>query len=151
MLAKKIKYVDYNGDDQERTFLFNLNKAEIAEMEMTTPGGLVNHINKITDAQNLPELTALFKTLILKSYGEKSSDGQRFVKSKELSTEFSETEAYSELFVELISNADAAANFVNGIVPTVSNEQIAQAEKKLSPDDPRLLMVKKRSYARLIR
>lgn len=145
MLAKKIKYVDYNGDDQERTFLFNLNKAEIAEMEMTTPGGLVNHINKITDAQNLPELTALFKTLILKSYGEKSSDGQRFVKSEELSTEFSETEAYSELFVELISNADAAANFVNGIVPTVSNEQIAEAEKKLSPDDPRLVMLKKRS------
>ena len=145
MLAKKIKYVDYNGDDQERTFLFNLNKAEIAEMEMTTPGGLVNHINKITDAQDLPELTALFKTLILKSYGEKSSDGQRFVKSKELSTEFSETEAYSELFVELISNADAAANFVNGIVPTVSNEQIAEAEKKLSPDDPRLVMLKKRS------
>lgn len=145
MLAKKIKYVDYNGDDQERTFLFNLNKAEIAEMEMTTPGGLVNHINKITDAQNLPELTALFKTLILKSYGEKSSDGQRFVKSKELSTEFSETEAYSELFVELISNADSAANFVNGIVPTISNEQIAEAEKKLSPDDPRLVMLKKRS------
>jgi hypothetical protein len=145
MLAKKIKYVDYNGDDQERTFLFNLNKAEIAEMEMTTPGGLVNHINKITDAQNLPELTALFKTLILKSYGEKSSDGQRFVKSEELSTEFSETEAYSELFVELISNADAAANFVNGIVPTISNEQIAEAEKKLSPDDPRLVMLKKRS------
>lgn len=144
MLAKKIKYVDYNGDEQERTFLFNLNKAEIAEMEMTTPGGLVNHINKITDAQNLPELTALFKTLILKSYGEKSSDGQRFVKSKELSTEFSETEAYSELFVELISNADAAANFVNGIVPTISNEQIAEAEKKLSPDDPRLVMLKKR-------
>ena len=144
MLAKKIKYVDYNGDDQERTFLFNLNKAEIAEMEMTTPGGLVNHINKITDAQNLPELTALFKTLILKSYGEKSSDGQRFVKSEELSTEFSETEAYSELFVELISNADAAANFVNGIVPTISNEQIAEAEKKLSPDDPRLVMLKKR-------
>ena len=144
MLAKKIKYVDYNGDDHERTFLFNLNKAEIAEMEMTTPGGLVNHINKITDAQNLPELTALFKTLILKSYGEKSSDGQRFVKSKELSTEFSETEAYSELFVELISNADAAANFVNGIVPTISNEQIAEAEKKLSPDDPRLVMLKKR-------
>ena len=144
MLAKKIKYVDYNGDDQERTFLFNLNKAEIAEMEMTTPGGLVNHINKITDAQNLPELTALFKTLILKSYGEKSSDGQRFVKSKELSTEFSETEAYSELFVELISNADAAAYFVNGIVPSISNEQIAEAEKKLSPDDPRLVMLKKR-------
>lgn len=145
MLAKKIKYVDYNGDDQERTFLFNLNRAEIAEMEMTTPGGLVNHINKITDAQNLPELTALFKTLILKSYGEKSSDGQRFVKSEELSTEFSETEAYSELFVELISNADAAANFVNGIVPTISNEQIAEAEKKLSPDDPRLVMLKKKS------
>ena len=144
MLAKKIKYVDYNGDDQERTFLFNLIKAEIAEMEMTTPGVLVDNINKITDAQNLPELTALFKTLILKSYGEKSSDGQRFVKSKELSTEFSETEAYSELFVELISNADAAANFVNGIVPTISNEQIAEAEKKLSPDDPRLVMLKKR-------
>lgn len=117
MLKKRIKYVDYNNTEREEDFYFNLNKAELAEMELSTEGGLQNWIEKVVDAQDMPQLIELFKMLILKSYGEKSGDGKRFIKNDKLSEEFSQTEAYAELFMELATDEKAAADFVNGIIP----------------------------------
>lgn len=117
MITKTIKYVDYNGTEREEKFLFNLSKAELMEMEMGTTGGLAEAIQKIVEAQDAPQIIKIFKELILKAYGQKSADGKRFIKSKELSEEFSQTEAYSQLFMELATNAEKAAEFVKGIVP----------------------------------
>ena len=117
MLKKTITYTDYNGTERKEDFYFNLSKAEIMEMEMGTTGGMVEMINKIVAAQDAPAIIDMFKKMILKAYGEKSADGKRFIKSKELSEAFSQTEAYSQLFMELATDADAASKFVNGIVP----------------------------------
>lgn len=121
MLKKKITYTDYNGTERTEDFYFNLTKAEIMEMELGTNGGLVEMIQRIVDAQDAPSIIKVFKDVILKSYGEKSPDGKRFIKSKEISDAFSQTEAYSQLFMELATDADAAAEFVNGIVPNMGN------------------------------
>ena len=117
MLKKTIKYTDYDGNEREEDFYFNLSKAEITEMELSKEGGMSEYIKKISAAQNAPELIKLFKEIITKSYGEKSLDGKRFIKNKELTEAFTQTEAYSELFVELASNADEAVKFINGIMP----------------------------------
>ena len=117
MLKKTIKYTDYDGNEREEDFYFNLSKAEITEMELSKEGGMSEYIKKISATQNGPELIKLFKDIIIKSYGEKSLDGKRFIKNKELTEAFTQTEAYSELFVELASNADEAVKFVNGIMP----------------------------------
>lgn len=117
MLKKSITYVDYNGTSRTEDFYFNLTKAEITEMEMSTEGGLAEMINRIVAAQDTRGIIKVFKELILKAYGEKSPDGRRFVKSDELSVAFSQTEAYSALFMELATDADAASAFVNGIMP----------------------------------
>jgi len=117
MLKKTITYTDYNGSERTEDFYFNLSKAEIMEMEMSTAGGLTEMIQKIVAAQDAPAIMKVFKELILKAYGEKSPDGKRFIKSDEISTAFSQTEAYSQLFMELATDADAAAKFVNGIIP----------------------------------
>jgi len=117
MLKKTITYTDYNDNERTEDFYFNLSKAEVAEMELSVTGGLSDMIHKIIETRDIPEITKLFKKLILLSYGEKSSDGKRFIKSEELSTAFSQTEAYSQLFMELGSNDEAAAAFVNGIMP----------------------------------
>ena len=117
MLKKTITYVDYNGTERKEDFYFNLSKAEIMEMEMGTTGGMVEMINRIVAAQDAPAIIDVFKKMMLKAYGEKSADGKRFIKSKELSEAFSQTEAYSQLFMELATDADAASKFVNGIVP----------------------------------
>ena len=121
MLKKTIKYTDYDGNEREEDFYFNLNKAEVTEMELSKQGGLSEYIKRIVAAQDAPSLMELFKELICKSYGEKSLDGKRFVKSKELTEEFTQTEAYAELFVELASNAEEATKFVNGIMPKNMN------------------------------
>ena len=117
MLKKTITYIDYNGTERKEDFYFNLSKAEIMEMEMGTTGGMVEMINKIVAAQDAPAIIDVFKKMILTAYGEKSADGKRFIKSKEISEAFSQTEAYSQLFMELATDADAASKFVNGIVP----------------------------------
>ena len=117
MLKKTITYTDYNGITRTEDFYFNLTKAEIMEMQLSTNGGLDVMIKKIIDSQDAPSIIKIFKELILKAYGEKSDDGKRFVKSKEISEGFAQTEAYSQLFMELATDTDAASKFVNGIVP----------------------------------
>ena len=127
MLKKTITYRDYNGIEYTQDFYFNLSKAEIMEMEMGTTGGLAEMITKIVAAQDAPAIIKIFKDLILKSYGEKSADGKRFIKSDEISTAFTQTEAYSELFMELATDAEAAAAFVNGIIPADMAKEVAAA------------------------
>ena len=117
MYAKKIAYTNYNGEKRERKFYFNLNKAELLEMELSTSGGYQNFIERIIKTRDNAELIKMFKELIHKSYGEKSDDGEMFIKNEEVLNKFTQTEAYSELYIELATNADAAAEFVNGIMP----------------------------------
>ena len=134
MLKKVIKYVDYNGVERTEDCYFNLSKAEIMEMEMSVDGGLVEKLDKIVKSKNGPEIMKTFKELILKAYGVKSDDGRRFIKSKKLSEEFEQTEAYSNLFMELL-DANKAAEFVNGIIPSdinVSEEDIKKIEQELN-------------------
>lgn len=132
MLKKTIKYTDYNGVDREEDFYFNLTKAEITEMELGTSGGLAETIQKVVAAQDAPAIIKIFKDLVLKAYGEKSSDGRRFMKSDEIRASFEQTEAYSILFMELATDADAAAKFVNGIVPAEAAKQIKSSSKASS-------------------
>lgn len=117
MLKKTIEYTDYNDVKRKEDLYFNLTKAEIMEMELSTTGGLSDMIQKIVAAQDIPSIAKIFKDLILKAYGEKSADGKRFIKNPELSEAFSQTEAYSELFMGLATNPEEAATFVNGIMP----------------------------------
>lgn len=119
MLKKTITYTDYNGTERTEDFYFNLSKAELMEMEMSTTGGMIELIQRIVAAQDSPAIIKIFKDLIMKAYGEKSLDGKRFIKSEEISNAFAQTEAYSQLFMELATDADAAARFVNGIIPSV--------------------------------
>lgn len=133
MLKKTIEYIDYNGVARKEDYYFNLSKAEIMEMEMGTAGGLAEMITKIVAAKDAPAILKIFKELILKSYGEKSPDGKRFIKSPELSEAFAQTEAYTELFMELSTNAEAGAAFVNGIVPA---DMSGKATNNVTPITP---------------
>lgn len=118
MLKKSITFMDYNDVERTMDFYFNLSKAEVAEMELSVSGGLVSMLNRIVQSQDNKAIVEIFKEIILKSYGEKSADGLRFVKSQELRDAFSQTEAYSILFIELATDSKAATDFINSIIPT---------------------------------
>ena len=117
MLKKTITYVDYNGIERTEDFYFNLSKAEVAEMELSVQGGFSKMLEEIIASKDNAQIVSLFKQMVLKSYGEKSPDGRRFIKSEEIAQAFAQTEAYSEIFMELALNEDKAAEFVNGILP----------------------------------
>ena len=122
MIKKTIKYTDYNGNEREEDFWFNINQAEAIEMQADAGGELDAFIKKIISEHDAKALVGYFKKLILMSYGRKSLDGRRFEKSKEISEEFSQTEAYPILFMELAQDSEKASEFVNGILPKPADE-----------------------------
>ena len=117
MLKKTITYTDYDGRERTEDLYFNLTKAELIEMDFSAKGGMQKLLEQITETNDRKRLIELVKDLILRSYGVKSEDGRRFVKTKELSEEFSQTEAFSELFMEVGTDDGAAVAFVKGILP----------------------------------
>lgn len=129
MIKKTITFTDYNGTERTEDFYFNLTKAEVMEMEMSVKGGLAEMIQRIIAAQDQPAIIKIFRDLITRAYGVKSPDGRKFMKSAELTDDFVQTEAFSELYMELATNAEAAAAFVNGIVPADMAKQAALQAK----------------------
>lgn len=140
MFKKTVTYTDYNGVERKEDFFFNFSKAELTEMEMGTTGGYAETVQKIVNAKDAPALIKLFKELVLNSYGVKSDDGKRFIKSKELSEAFSQTEAYSQIFMELATDDKAAAEFVNHVIPADLAQKVA--EQKAFEEQASLLATK---------
>lgn len=122
-------YQDYNDVTRTETFWFNLTQAELIEMEYGVDGGLTGMLERIMASKNDPELIHAFKDLVLKAYGEKSPDGRRFMKTPEIKRAFAETEAYSIIFMELAMDPKASAEFINGIIPTLTPEQQAKIKE----------------------
>ena len=133
MLKKTITYTDYNGNTRTEDFYFNLSQAEVTEMMLSVDGGLTEMIRRIVAAQDGKQIISTFKDIVLKAYGEKSPDGKRFVKNQELRDAFAQTEAYSKLFMELATDADAVAVFVNGILPPQQAEEKPADAPALAP------------------
>ena len=133
MLKRTIKYEDYNGNPAEDDFYFNLTEAELIEMESTYDRGYAETMQFIVDTNDFKTLLAEFKKLVLFAYGEKSPDGKTFVKSEEIARAFSQHAAYSVLFMELATDADKAAEFMNGIIPSRLVEQTKTQDKPTGP------------------
>lgn len=135
MFKKTLTYTDFNGVERTEDYYFNLNKAELLEMEVGTAGGYAEKVQAIINAKESPDIMRIFKELLLKSYGEKSADGKRFVKidenGKPLAIGFEQTQAYSEIFMEFATNAEAGAAFINGILPA---DLVKEANKMAGKD-----------------
>lgn len=127
MKKMTIKYTDFNGVEREEDFWFNLTEAEIMDMNLSKKGGLEAVIKQIINTQDVPALAELFKSIINKSYGIKSPDGRNFVKSEKILADFVSTQAYSNMYMMLITNTDKATEFINGVV----GEQIAAKAKSI--------------------
>lgn len=117
MLKKTIHYVDYNGVERKEDHYFNLNESELAKKEMGVAGGYAEMLKRVIQSQDGPTIMLIFNEFIVDSYGIKSLDGKRFEKSPEISKAFEQSEAYNVLFMELVTNAGAASDFINAIIP----------------------------------
>lgn len=129
MIAKEIKYMDYDGIEHVEKFYFHMNKAELIEMNMGIEGGMEAMLRRIVETQDVKRIMEMVKDLIKASYGEKSGDGKRFIKNDELLEAFMQSEAYVELFMELAADADKLGEFVRGILPADIAAQVAVEEE----------------------
>lgn len=132
MYPKTVTYTDFMGNERTETCYFNLTRSELTELSQSVDGGLDVQLQRIIDAQDNVKMMAWFKKIILMAYGIRSDDGRRFMKSEQISKEFSETGAYDEVFMWLITGGDkAVAEFINGIVPPqVAEEAAKQAAQR---------------------
>ncbi len=139
MYTETVTYTDYNGSERTESFSFNLTKAEVYDTEMSYEGGYKGYLQKIVDAKDMSALVKVFKELLMKTYGERSSDGRRFIKSPELSKAFSETEAFSTIYIKLATDADAAAKFISGTFPKTPIISESSNSPPISPPQVQLL------------
>ena len=123
-------YTDYDDNQRTEDFYFNYSEAEIADLQFSVPGGLAGMIDKIIKTNDMPKLVELFRELIQKAYGEKSNDGRRFMKSPELTKEFTETVAYSQIYMRLATDSKAAQEFINKVVPKSMKDKMQQANQQ---------------------
>lgn len=128
MLKKTITWTDYDGNERTDDYYFYISKPELIEWQASEVGGLDKKIERISREQDVKKVIELMKEMIQLSYGVKSDDGKRFIKNQEVLDEFMQTEAYSELFMELATDADAAADFINGILPAGLAEEVKKIE-----------------------
>jgi hypothetical protein len=126
VLKKTITFEDFNGETVSEDHYFHLSKAELVEWEMSHAGGMQEALRRIIAASDGKAIIAEFKKIILGAYGIRSDDGRRFIKTQELRDQFESSEAYSTLFMELVTNADAASEFVKGVIPQNLAEEAAK-------------------------
>lgn len=139
MFTKKIKYTDYAGETREEEFEFNMTKAEVVEWQYSIKGGINNLFHKIVNDNDQPALVKMIKDLIARSYGERSLDGRKFIKKRNgvpLFEDFEATPAYDVLFMELVQNESAAAEFLNGLMPDDMVAAMAAQEAGLNVTTP---------------
>ena len=117
MIKWPITYTDYNGEERTEDFYFNINKAELMEMNLNANGALEEYYKRLKDLHDGPQIAAEYKKIILMAYGEKSLDGRRFMKSQQLRDEFEQTEAFAELYMQLATEEGAAERFITGVLP----------------------------------
>lgn len=126
MVKKTITYEDYNGEEVSEDFFFHMSQAELIELEVSFKGGLSEQLKRIIEAEDPKELIAEFKHILLLSYGKKSDDGRRFVKNQAIRDDLQASPAYDKLFMELVTDAGKAAEFINGVIPKGMAEQAAK-------------------------
>ena len=130
MIKKTVTYKDLNGKERTETFHFHYFESEIMDMEMSEEGGLAERIQRIIDANDRPSLLKVIKKFVIDAYGVKSEDGRRFIKNQEVKDAFVQCPAYSKIYMELLTDDELAAAFVNGVIPEDMKETFANIAAK---------------------
>lgn len=150
MLTKTIQFEDLDGNEIEGTFYFHLSKAELAKLELSHKGGLVAYLNTIVEAENGREIMKAFEDIIGMTVGVRSEDGKRFIKNDSIRDDFMQSEAFSELFVELIKDPKKAAEFINAVVPAKLLKEVAQESEQKEYTDAELIAMPQHEFDNLV-
>lgn len=131
MFKDVITYTDFNGVERTEDVYFHLSVPELIDMEIDHDNdSYADYIEKVIAAKDTKKLIEIFKALLLKAYGQKSEDGRTFKKDVEITKDFEGSPIYADLYMKLASDSDYAAKFINGILPSDLDKQIAKLQNK---------------------
>jgi len=116
MVKKTIKYVDFNGNENEETLYFNLSKSELTMIELGKKDGMSNFIKEAVESGDNAAIVRTFADIIIQAYGEKSEDGKRFIKNERMKEDFKNSAAYDALFMEIVTEPESANNFIQSLI-----------------------------------
>ena len=143
MIKKTVTYTDFDGNERTEDFFFHLTQAEVADWELSVEGGLSKMLLDIIKSKDMRKIIPIYKEILIKSYGEKSPDGRRFIKNDEVRDNFTQTQAFSDLYMSLALDAEEGANFVKGIMPKMDQDVFNNVEKLIDETDDVNEIVKK--------
>ena len=143
MIKKTVTYTDFDGNERTEDFFFHLTQAEVADWELSVEGGLSKMLLEIIKSKDMRKIIPIYKEILIKSYGEKSPDGRRFIKNDEVRDNFTQTQAFSDLYMSLALDAEEGANFVKGIMPKMDQDVFNNVEKLIDETDDVNEIVKK--------
>lgn len=141
MLKQPLTYTNFDGVEVTEDFYFNISRSELVQMEINTPGGYVNYLQRLIDSKDTPSIMEAFLDLVKKSYGIKSPDGKKFIKSPEIVDDFVNSAAYDELYVKFMTDTDFASNFAIGVLPKNIDTLAANIQKANEAATARLSIV----------
>lgn len=135
MIKKKVKFEDFNGNEVEEVFHFNLNQTELTELELSYEGGFSNHARGLVEKKDTRGLISFYKHLLIKSYGVVSDDGRKFYKTEEYAKDFISSPAFDEIFLELLSDENASREFFIGILPSKHAAEVRKRMDNMTDED----------------
>lgn len=117
MLKETITFTNFDGKQVTETHYFNLTRAELVQWEMEHNEGVAEYFLRISQSNNKPELGQAFHDFLRRTYGLKSEDGNRHMKSEEISENFEHSAAFDEFYIKLITDEGFAGRFIKGVLP----------------------------------
>lgn len=111
MFKHTVTYKDFNGNDRKEDLYFHLSLPEVTRIQAEIGKDIQDHVKELVDNQNLKNLLEFLEMMMLNSYGQKSSDGKVFNKTKEIRHAFEYSQAYAEIFEQMMTNPELAKKF----------------------------------------
>lgn len=135
MIKKTVEYTDFDGNKRKEDFYFHLTEAEVADWELSIEGGLSKMLVNIIKSNDIRKIIPIYKEILIKSYGVKSPDGRRFIKNDEVRDDFVQTQAFSDLYMRLATDAEEGSNFIKGIMPKIDDKAFANISDIIDSTD----------------
>lgn len=130
MIKKTVTFTNYNDQEVTKSYYFNIDKLEAAELELEY-GDLIETVEELLESSDGKKVYGIFKEIILNAVGQKSADGNSFIKNQQIRDEFAGSPALGEIIMDMFKNPEAAGPFLEGMLPaSMLAEARAQEERE---------------------
>ena len=136
MVERTFTCKGFDGKNYEETYGFYLSRADLLKINLGSFVGLDVLMQKLIDAKNGTEIMNIIDRIMMTAVGHESADHKKFLKNDEIRDDFRQSDAYSQLFEELVTDAKKASSFLIGCLPEDMAKTVLENKDKLPVELP---------------